>query len=206
MMITLMLIAATAIVSLAKMHDQSFTARFMFNAYAISKHREWWRFFSHGLLHANFIHLFFNMLALYFFGRNIEIVFIALLGKGLGAVMYLLMYTSSLFASSIASFFKHRDNMYYNALGASGAVAAVIFASILIDPKGTIYIYAFPVPAWLFGVLYLGYSFYMSKRGADNIGHDAHFWGAVYGFVFPLVVEPRLFQLFLFQLESPSLN
>jgi membrane associated rhomboid family serine protease len=202
-MITLIIIGITSLVSLITMNDNNFKARFMFNAYAISKHREWWRFFSHGLLHANFMHLLFNMFSLYFFGRYVEQAFQVIFSPGLGIAFYLLLYTGALVASSVFTYFKQKDNMYYNALGASGAVAAVIFAYILLEPTGKIYIYAsLPIPAYLYGPLYLLYSWYMSKRGGDNIGHDAHFWGAVYGFILPILFEPSLIRRFIWLLQT----
>jgi membrane associated rhomboid family serine protease len=96
-------------------------------------------------------------------------------------------------------FGKYKDNAYYNAVGASGAVSAIVFASILFNPGGKIYLFFIPIgiPAVIFGALYLVYSYYMSKRGRDNVGHSAHFWGAVFGFVFTILLKPELFMLFV---------
>jgi membrane associated rhomboid family serine protease len=198
-MITILIIAITCIVSLITMNNEAFKSRFMFNAYAIKHHGEWWRFISHGLLHANFVHLLFNMISLYFFGRFAEAAFRSdmMFGPRFGPLLYLVMYLTALVASSIFTYFRQKDNRYYNALGASGAVAAVLFTYILLMPLGTIYIYAIPIPAWLYGALYLIYSSYMSKRGTDNIGHDAHLWGAIYGLLLPLLLRPELAPLFI---------
>lgn len=177
----------------------------MFNAYAIQHNREWWRFLSHGLLHANFAHLFFNMYALYLFGtfveRSFQLDFI--FGKVNGMVIYLLLYVGGLVVSSIYSYFKHKDDYHYNALGASGAVSAVIYASILLNPLSKIYLfYVIGLPAWIFGFAYLALSWYLARRGNDNIGHDAHFWGAVYGFLLPLCFKPDLWYGFIGQIKA----
>src|SRR6187551_1925338 len=131
--ITYIIIGITCIISFLAMQNQDIKNRYMFNAYAIAHHKQWWRFFTHGLLHADFGHLIFNMLSLYIFGRYVEIVFTIIFGS-FGWVYYLVLYVSALFFSSLFSFFKHKDNSYYNALGASGTVSAIIFAKILLDP------------------------------------------------------------------------
>lgn len=175
----------------------------MFNAYAIHHHREWWRFLSHGLLHADFMHLLFNMYALYLFGTYVESAFEQVIfGPVNGMLVYLLLYVGGLIVSSIYSYVKHKDDKYYNALGASGAVSAVIYAYILLDPLNKIYMfYIIGLPAWIFGFVYLGISYYLGRRGKDNIGHDAHFWGAVYGFLLLIVLKPALWQEFVGQIQ-----
>ncbi len=206
-MLTYAIIIATCAVSLIKMEDFEFKNKFMFNAYAIDRYKQWWRFLTHGLLHADFTHLFFNMLSLFFFGPLVENAFQSewIFGETIGKVVYLALYIGALVMSSMYSFFKHRNNSYYNALGASGAVSAVIYTAILLSPHNTIYLYFIPIPAWAFGVVYLALSWYLGRRGQDNIGHDAHFWGAVFGLVFPIVCKPALFEVFIFQLMNPSL-
>lgn len=203
-MLTFFIIIVTAGISLIAMNNQQVMNRFMFNPYAISRHREWWRFFTAGLLHADYMHLAFNMLSLYFFGRVVELFFLdeQVFGKGIGTLVYLGMYVGALLMSSLFTYFKEKDNMYYNALGASGAVSAVIYASILLLPTQTIYIYFIPIKAWLYGIVYLVASWYMARRNVGNIGHDAHFWGAVFGFIFPLVLKPELWTNFIYQMKA----
>jgi membrane associated rhomboid family serine protease len=204
-MITYTIVFITAGISLLAMKNDEIKNRFMFNAYAISRYREWWRFFTHGVLHADFVHLLFNMLSLYFFGPIVEQTFKAegVFGPVLGGIVYAVFYILALAASSLYSFSKHKNNSSYNALGASGAVSAIIFAAILIMPTMDIVVqFILPIPAWLYGPLFLVYSSYKSKRGDDNIGHDAHFWGAVYGFVIPIILKPFLFSLFIIQLRD----
>ncbi|CAN5902373.1 rhomboid family intramembrane serine protease [soil metagenome] len=202
-MVTLIIVAITCIVSFLTMQNQEYKNKYMFNAYAISHHREWWRFLSHGLLHADFMHLLFNMYALYLFGTYVESAFEQVIfGKVNGMLVYLLLYVGGLIVSSIYSFFKHKDNQYYNALGASGAVSAIIYAYILLDPLNKIYMFfVIGLPAWIFGFIYLGISWYLARRGRDNIGHDAHFWGAVYGFLLPIALKPFLWQGFIAQIQ-----
>lgn len=199
-MITLIIIAITCVVSVMTMQNPELKNRFMFNAYAISHHREWYRFLTHGVLHANFMHLFFNMYALYLFGTFVERAFQldVLFGKINGSLIYILLYVGGLIVSSIYSYFKHRDNSSYNALGASGAVSAVVFASILLNPLSKMGLMFIPVmiPSWIFGTLFLVVSWFLARRGVGNIGHDAHFWGAVYGFLLPIAFKPELLQSF----------
>ena len=106
--------------------------------------------------------------------------------------------------SVLPSFGKHKNDPYYNAVGASGAVSAVVFASILFNPTNKITIFPVPIgiPSFIFGILYLIYSAYMGKRGKDNIGHDAHFWGAVYGVVFTIALEPRVGLFFIHEIRT----
>ena len=157
---------------------------------------------SYGLIHGGWGHLFFNMLTLFFFGRVVEEYFAAAFGDVTGTVLYVVLYVSALAVSTTGDLIKYRNDYNYNALGASGAVSAVLFASILFEPKMGIYIYLIPipVPGYLFAPLYLLYCWYMDKRNQDNIGHSAHFWGAVYGLLFPLVCKPAIFRHFLAQL------
>jgi membrane associated rhomboid family serine protease len=202
-MITLIILAITAGISFYAMNNDHIKNRYMFNAYAIAHHREWWRFFSHGVLHADFMHLLFNMISLYFFGTAVEKAFQSELffGPQLGSLYYILLYVGALPVSCLFTFFREKNNRYYNALGASGAVSAAIYAAILLSPLSRISFFFFPMPAWLFGLLYLVVSWYMARRNIGNIGHDAHFWGAVYGFLLPVALMPELLRMFIFQLE-----
>jgi len=192
MIVTIGLVAVTALLSIQTMNDYSAKRRFMFNAYAIRHRKEWWRFFTHGVLHAGWEHLIFNMISLVFFGMAVENWF-AMEFHPWGRLLFLLMYLLALVASSLFDFEKHKHNMHYNALGASGAVSAVIFSSILIYPMGKITFFIIPnIPAWIFGIIYLAVSSILAKRGQDNIGHSAHFWGGVFGLVFTAACEPSL--------------
>ncbi|MCQ2139873.1 MAG: rhomboid family intramembrane serine protease [Bacteroidales bacterium] len=173
----------------------------LLNSYQVWHRKEWYRMLTSGLIHAGWGHLFFNMLTLYFFGRVVEQYFMAAFGNVTGAILYVVLYVSALAVSSIGDLIKYRDDWNYNALGASGAVSAILFASILFAPKMGIYIYLIPipVPGYIFAPLYLLYCWYMAKRNMDNIGHTAHFWGAVYGLLFPIVCKPEIIAFCLSQ-------
>lgn len=200
-MITVIIIAITCIVSILCFNGTLKGNKLIFNAYQVWHRKEWYRMLTSGIIHSGWGHLFFNMLTLYFFGRVVEQYFSAAFGGVLGAVLYVMLYVSALAISSLGDLVKYRDNWNYNALGASGAVSAVLFASILFAPKMGIYIYLIPipVPGYIFAPLYLLYCWYMAKRNMDNIGHTAHFWGAVYGILFPIICKPDVLSFCLSQ-------
>jgi membrane associated rhomboid family serine protease len=143
-------------------------------------------------------HLIFNMVTLFFFGRSVEVIF-GLLGQHM---LFPFLYLSGIVVAGLPGYYKYRTNPYYAALGASGGVSAVIFASIYYQPWGTI---NFIIPSILFAVLYIAYSYRMAKNGNDNIGHDAHMWGAIYGFVFAFLIDPSHGQYFIEQMNHPVL-
>lgn len=202
--ITYVIMAITALVSYKAFQDSSLKWRFMFNAYEIKRKKEWYRFFSHGLIHADWVHLGLNIYVLYLFGGKVEHEFIKEFGMVRGIVNYLLLYIGGLAVSSFYSYAKHQDNPNYNALGASGAVSAVVFASIALFPMDKLGIILIPfyIPGVIFGALYLLYSNYMAKKQMDNIGHDAHFWGALFGFVITFVFNPSLLSSFVNQITN----
>ncbi len=194
-MLTLLIITITVIVSIAFMENPSMKNKLMFNAFMIKNRKEWYRFFSSGLIHADFMHLAFNMFSLYIFGRGVEAMYSFDEVFGIkGPLFFILLYVGGLAMSSIYSYEKNKDNIYYNALGASGAVSAIVFASIVLAPtqKLMMLFLPVPIPAYLFGVIFLGIEYYLGKRGQSNIGHDAHFLGAVYGVVFTIILKPSL--------------
>ena len=198
MNITLFIIILTSLTSFIAFRDENVFNKLKFNAYMIKHRKEWHRFVSYSLLHADWGHLLVNMFVLYSFGSNVEAIF-DIIFPGKAPLYYIMLYVGGVAFSTLYSFGKHRNNHYYNAVGASGAVSAVLFSSIILMPKGTVILLFFPVPipAYIFGVLYLVYSAYMAKRATDNIGHDAHFWGAVFGVAFTLILEPQLFYYFI---------
>lgn len=187
----LILIIATAIVSFMAFSNRELFDKLKFNAYYIKTDREWYRFFSYALLHADWAHLLINMFVLWSFSDIVMQFFRMDFGAGTASLYFLLLYIGGVILSTIYDYFKYQNDIYYNAVGASGAVSAVVFSSIILYPNGKIFFFFIPIgiPAWIFGILYLIYSAYMGKRGADNIGHNAHFWGAVYGIVFTLLIN-----------------
>jgi membrane associated rhomboid family serine protease len=190
---SLIIIIITVIISIAAFYNRGMFDRFKFNAYAIRHHGEGWRFFTYGLIHGDWMHLFINMFVLYSFG-NVVVEAYLFYFAAKGYLFYLLLYIGGILFSVLLDYGKHKDDAYYNAVGASGAVSAVLFASILLQPSGKIMIFPipFPLPSVVFGVIYLIYSAVMAKRGRDNIGHNAHFWGAVFGIAFTIALKPAL--------------
>jgi membrane associated rhomboid family serine protease len=184
-MITNLLIALTVISSFLAFNNQVLFSNCVFNPYIIEKRKQYYRFITAGFIHADWMHLLFNMYALYLFGSNVEIAFKEIFQQ-LGTVLYIALYFSALIMSAMFSFYKHKENPNYNAIGASGAVSAVLFVSIILFPSQRLMIFPIPffIPSYILGPLYLWYSYYMGRKGMDNIGHDAHFFGAVWGVLF----------------------
>ena len=198
MSITLITIAVTCLVSFAAFNNEALTQRLLLWPPAVRR-GEWHRLLTYGLVHADVPHLAFNMITLYFFGRVMEPLFV----EYLGAVGYVAFYVGALLVSILPSYLRHRDDPNYRSLGASGAVSAVLFAFILVQPWAMLYVFFVPMPAIVFATLYTGYSIYMDRSGKGNVNHGAHLWGAAYGVVFLLVMEPRLFGVFLQRLAQP---
>jgi membrane associated rhomboid family serine protease len=202
-MITFLIIGITILISLFAMENHTLKNKLMFNAYMINHRKEWYRFFSNGLIHADFMHLAFNMFTLYMFGRGVEEVYSydQVFGEK-GTLFFILLYVGGLVMSSLYSYEKYKNNVHYNALGASGAVSAVVFAYILLAPTtklGFLFI-PIPIPAYLFGIIFLVIEYYLSKKGQSNIGHDAHIWGAIFGLVFTAILKPSLITQFFYQI------
>ncbi|OOG61294.1 rhomboid family intramembrane serine protease [Rhodanobacter sp. B04] len=200
MPITLLIIAITCIVSFMAFKNSRLMDDLILWPPAISRQREYHRLVTYGLVHADFNHLLFNMITLFFFGRQMEGLFTARLGM-LG---FALFYIGGLVVSILPTYLKNRGNPGYRSLGASGAVSAVLFAYILLAPWSRIIVLVIPMPAIVYAVLYTGYSIYMDRRGQGNTNHSAHLWGAVYGVAVTLLVDPRVLPHFLDALQRPS--
>ena len=201
--ITTILIAVTAVISIAAWQNQSLMDRWILNPYQTANRGEYYRLVTSGFLHADLGHLIFNMLTLYFFGSLIEQVFGMVFGAN--AAIYLIgFYLVAILVSDIPSFLKHRHNPGYNSLGASGGVSAILFAAIMFAPLNKIYLFFIPIgiPGFIFGGLYLAYSYYEGRRGAGNVNHDAHFYGAVFGVLFMILVYPAVLPGFIEQISS----
>ncbi len=206
--VTLAIIVANVVFSFIGFSSNSFMAKTIGWPYFEKNSRQYYRMITSGFLHADWTHLIFNMFTFFFFGQSLEIIF-ARQGLG-GTVSYLLLYFLSLIASSLPGFFKHGDDQSYRSLGASGAVSAVVFGAIVFEPWTSIYLYgAIKLSAMLYAVLYIIYCVYMGRRGGDNVNHDAHLWGAIFGVAFTITVvacmNPALFGYILEQLKHPSL-
>jgi membrane associated rhomboid family serine protease len=206
--ITISIIAANVIFSFLAFSNKELLDNTIMWPYNVKRKNELYRFITSGFLHADMIHLFFNMFTLYFFGRNIEIILKAYnLG---GSLTYLGLYFGSLIISDLPCFFKYKDSYNYRSLGASGAVSAIVFATIIFSPWESIYLYgAIKISAALYAILFIAYCIYMGKKGNDNINHDAHLWGAIFGLIFILILvslkQPYLLEGIIEQLKHPSL-
>lgn len=199
-MLTFALIAVTVLVSWLAFERPALLDRLILWPPAIDRKKQYDRLLTHGFIHADWSHLLFNMITLYFFGREIERVMAELVGP-LGFVLF---YLSAIVIAILPTYLRHRHDPTYRSLGASGAVSAVLFAFILLQPWSLIFVFFLPMPAILYAVMYIGYSIYMDKRGGDNINHSAHISGAIYGVLFMLLMEPRFGAAFLQRLMSPS--
>jgi membrane associated rhomboid family serine protease len=201
--ITLIIVIITSLVSFSGFSNQRLIDDLIFYPPAITRRKQWYRFFSCGLIHADAFHLIFNMYALYTFGSNVENGITYSMGKGSGAEqdggfiqifgqtqgksLYLLMYVLALGFCLLPTFAKHKDDYHYRSLGASGAVSAVIFAGMILEPRigvGLIFIPGIHIPGYIFAPLFLVISHFLAKRGRDNVNHSAHIWGAIFGVIF----------------------
>ncbi len=199
MNIAIIIILLISVTSISGFSQPELVYRYQFNAWQIKNRKEYVRFISHGFFHGSWMHLLLNMFVLWSFSDAVLYYFSRTL-PGNSNMLFLLFFFSAIVISSLYSYKKEQNNYNYNALGASGGVAAVVFASILYNPYGTILLYFIPVPGIVLGVGYLVYSRIMAKRNMDNIGHDAHFFGALYGFTFPIALNPKLFLHFTHEL------
>ena len=198
---TILIILITILTSIAAWQHRHILNRLIFNVSAI-KQGQYDRFLTHGFIHKDGVHLFFNMFTLYFFGRSVEGFFRNYL-SGMGFVLF---YCSAIIIAAIPSYLHNRSLNSYRSLGASGAVNAVLFSAILFDPWGMIYIYFIPVPAIIFGTIYLCYSMYAMRSGhSPLIDHRAHIAGAMYGFLFPIILAPSLGAAFFYKFINTPL-
>lgn len=195
--VTLMLIIIISLISAVAFSQPATMEQLEFNAFKIYHRKQLYRIFTHALVHANWEHLIVNMIVFYSFGTAVEQYFFQEFGS-IGTYYYLFLILGSIPFSTVLSLIKQKDNYYYNAVGASGAVSAILFTAIFFNPWSNIYFFGIlPIPGILFGGLYLYYSYYMSTKKMDNIGHDAHFLGAIFGFFFPVFLKPSLMLIFL---------
>jgi len=202
MITTLLIIAVTCIVSFSAFNNRELAEKLILWPPAVQR-GQYYRLLTHGFIHADQSHLLMNMFTLFFFGRAME----PLYERILGPAGFALFYLSAIVVAILPTYFANKDNTAYRSLGASGAVSAVLFASILFQPWGVLLLFGIvPVPAILFAVAYVGYSIYSERRQADNINHSAHLWGAAYGVAFTVVAAPQVISYFLEQLTHPRFS
>ncbi len=202
MSITLIIILLTVAASYYAWEKPEIMYKWIMNPYTVQRKNQYERFITSGFIHNDWGHLIFNMLALYMFGSNVERAFEYLFHEN-GKYIYLVMYLSGIIVSEIPTYLKNKNNVNYNSLGASGGVSSVIFASILYYPLNNICLYyILCLPGFIMGIIYLIYSSYQSKRGTDNVNHDAHLYGALYGIAFAIISNPNVIITFRDQINS----
>ncbi len=197
---TIIIIAVTCVTTYLAWQNRQILERLIFWSPAI-KEGQIERFITHGFIHADGMHLLFNMFTFYFFGSYLE----GFYRQHLGGAGFVLFYLGGIVVAMLPSYIKHKNDRNYMSLGASGAVSAVLFAFILFAPWELLYLFgAIPVPAIVFAVGYVWYSIWAGKQNNDNINHSAHLFGALYGVIVTLVLEPRLLRVFFNQLLNPG--
>ena len=211
-MITTTIIILTSLISYQAFRDHGLADRLIFQP-ATVRDGEWYRLLTYGVLHADFMHLLFNMFTFYLFGSYIESIFKIQFGGRLGALAFILLYISGLLFSILPTYLKQKDNYYYKGLGASGAVSAVVFAYILINPMNFMGILFIPImlPAFLFGFIFVFISMYLDKKEVGGINHSAHITGGLFGVIFTSAVflvfaNVNLLLQFVYKIQITSLG
>ncbi len=193
MHITLIITIITVAISILAMYNEPLMDKLIFNPYTVQRKNEWYRFISSGFIHADFMHLAFNMFSFYMFSDYVEQFFSMIFGAQ-GLALYIILYISSLAVCLIPTFLKHKHQYHYNSLGASGAVSAIVFVGIFLQPTIQIGFFIIPpiIPGFIFGPIYLAITAYLSKKGQSGINHSAHLWGSIYGIVFLIITAKFL--------------
>ncbi|MDR0754313.1 MAG: rhomboid family intramembrane serine protease [Prevotellaceae bacterium] len=200
--LTLIIIIITTLASIAAFESPRIFDRLLLSPYMIVHRNEWYRVITHGFIHANWMHLLINMFVFYSFGQALMAYFTYYVGNAM--IHFLVIYFGGMIFATLTTIMKNRNNYAYRGIGASGAVSAVLFACIFFDPwRKLLFMGIIPVPGIIFAILYLVYCSYMSRNSNDNINHDAHLYGAIFGFIYPVLIKPDLFQFFITDLMNP---
>jgi membrane associated rhomboid family serine protease len=193
MSITLIIVIITVLISLQGFNNPGIIEKLKHWPYAESRDGEWYRLITSGFVHGGWLHLLINMFVLWQFGEIVESWYNELFGEVMGPTLYVLMYLSTIAVADLPTYFKHKNDYNYAAIGASGAVSGIVFIFILVLPWQMLYIWGvLPIPSIVAGVAYLVYSQYASRQSNTRIDHDAHFYGAIYGVLFTIVFAPEL--------------
>ena len=195
----LIIIVLTCVISYTAFNNSKLMSDWILSPFKAQRDKQYYRYITYGFLHADGMHLLFNMITLYFFGRVME----GFYTSQLGPFGYVLFYLGGIIFSVLPSATQHQKDPAYATLGASGAVSAVLFAYILFEPWTTLLIFFIPCPAIIYAVLYVAYSIWLDKKGGDNVNHSAHLWGAAYGIAATLVIQPSVLGHFINQLMNP---
>ena len=190
----------TIAISLFAFYNDDLYNKLILQPYNVSKGKYVYTLITSGFIHADWMHLLFNMMTFFFFAFQLE--------AAIGHWQFGLLYMVSLVLSDLPSVAKHKKDFWYRSLGASGAISAVVFSYIMFNPFNSLYIMflPIPIPAIVFGVLYLVYCSYASKKGIGNINHDAHFYGALFGIIFTIILHPDVINMFLAELRHPHFD
>jgi membrane associated rhomboid family serine protease len=181
----------TVVTSIYAFNDHTLYGKFMLHPYSVYRKNKLYTLITSGMIHSDWMHLIFNMMTFFFFAFALE--------AQIGSLRFGLIYFASLILSDIPTIFKHKDDFWYNSLGASGAISGVLFSFILFYPLTPLYLFFIPIgiPAVLFGGLYLLYCVYASRQSRDNINHDAHFFGALTGIIITIIIIPGIVPHFI---------
>ena len=200
--VSLMIMAVTVLVSLAAWQKPDWMELMTMNPYLIDRKKQYWRFISSGFIHADFTHLFFNLFSFYFFGTQLEYIF-SVIFPGMGPQMFVLFYLLGILVADLPTYFKQKNNAYFNSLGASGAVSAVIFAGIMFFPTEKIYLFGLlGIPGIIYAGLFTWYSIEMDRRGKDYVNHSAHLYGGLFGILFVSLTYPKVWITFIEQIKA----
>jgi len=198
--LSFLIMAVTVVISLLAWQKPSWLDNMMMSPYKIDRKKEYWRFITSGFIHADFTHLFFNLFSFYFFGTQLEYIF-GIIFPGFGGEIFILFYLLAILVADLPTYFKQRNNPYFNSLGASGAVSAVIFAGIMFFPTEKIYLFGFVgIPGFIYAGLFTWYSIAMDRRGRDYVNHSAHLYGGLFGILFITLTRPSTWVEFFQQI------
>lgn len=190
--ITEIIVALTCLISWQALNNQNFQNQCMFIPYNVKHSNEYYRLLSHVLVHADFAHLAFNMISMFYLGKYLEMELVYEFGN-LGLYYFVILYILGALAATILPYYRNSDNSMYRSLGASGAVSAVVFATIMWNPQLELMLLFIPIPikAYILGPIYLAVEYYSMQRGGSGIAHDAHIGGALFGILFVLLIDPN---------------
>ena len=206
-MITYTFLTIIVVFSIYCFNDRSAMSKYLFHPYSIYHNKEHYRFLTHAFIHGDFFHLIFNCLALYSFGITLEEDYFGndyYFNPKIGKIYYILLFTGGIYAASFTEYFRNKHDSSYSSLGASGAISSIMFCFIMVSPLSQISLFFFPMQGWIAGILLLGVSYFLIKKKrsgtySDNISHESHFWGALFGVAFILILKPGLIRQFIEQ-------
>ena len=200
--LSFLIMAVTVGISLLAWQKPAWMDAMTMSPYRINKKQEYWRFLTSGFIHADFTHLFFNLFSFYFFGTQLEYIF-SIIFPGIGGYVFMLFYLLAILVADLPTYFKQRNNHYFNSLGASGAVSAVIFAGIMFFPTEKIYLFGIVgIPGFIYAGLFTWYSIAMDRRGRDYVNHSAHLYGGLFGVLFITLTRPSTWIEFVQQIMA----